>query len=69
MAEVLTIAEISERFHGIDPRWLKQQAKAGKLPHLKVGRRMLFNPVAVAEVLARMAAEFPPMPIKAAARG
>jgi hypothetical protein len=36
--------------------WLKQEAQAGRLPCLRVGRRLLFNRVAVEQVLADRAA-------------
>jgi len=36
--------------------WLKQEAQAGRLPCLRVGRRLLFNRVAVEHVLADRAA-------------
>jgi excisionase family DNA binding protein len=36
--------------------WLRAQAEAGKIPCLKVGRRVLFNPAAVERALAEMAA-------------
>ncbi len=31
--------------------WLKAQAQAGRIPSLRVGRRLLFNPDAVERVL------------------
>lgn len=58
MDEVLTARQISTRFR-VPFAWVKGQAKAGNLPHLKIGRRLLFNAGAVAEALARMAAEYP----------
>ena len=36
--------------------WLKAEADAGRLPVLVVGKRRLFNPVAVEEALAERAA-------------
>jgi hypothetical protein len=36
--------------------WLKQEAQAGRLPSLRVGRRLLFNVAAVEQVLADRAA-------------
>lgn len=29
---------------GVPAAWLREEAKAGRLPHLRVGRRLLFNP-------------------------
>jgi hypothetical protein len=36
--------------------WLKQEAQAGRLPCLRVGRRLLFVAAAVEETLAKRAA-------------
>lgn len=41
---------------GVRADWLKEQAQAGRIPHLKAGRVLLFNPEAVIPVLAEMAA-------------
>jgi hypothetical protein len=35
--------------------WLRQEALAGRLPCLKVGRRLLFDPAAVERALAERA--------------
>lgn len=32
---------------GVPIAWLKQEAEAGRLPHLKIGRRFVFNLAAV----------------------
>ncbi|MDB5311930.1 MAG: hypothetical protein JWO38_6132 [Gemmataceae bacterium] len=58
MAEVLTLPQAARRFR-VTLTWLKRQAEAGTLPHLKAGSRFLFNPAALADALARMAAEYP----------
>jgi hypothetical protein len=58
MDEVLTARQIATRFR-VPFAWVKEQAKAGNLPHLKVGRRLLFNSRAVAEAIARMADHYP----------
>jgi len=42
---------------GVPVRWLKDQAKAGKIPCILIGRRMLFNIVAVKKALLKLAAE------------
>jgi hypothetical protein len=39
--------------------WLKAQVQAGRIPHLRAGRRVLLNPVAATEALARLASQFP----------
>jgi hypothetical protein len=40
-------------------RWLKAEAKAGRIPCLQVGARMLFNIEAVERALAERAAQPP----------
>lgn len=37
--------------------WLKKEAEDGRLPHLKVGRQLLFNMRAVERALAERAAQ------------
>lgn len=56
LPEVLSSYELSERLR-IPAGWIRQQAKAGHIPHLRAGRRMLFNPAAVIAALAQMASE------------
>ena len=36
--------------------WLRAEAKAGRIPCLRVGRKLLFNPEAVEKSLAKRAA-------------
>lgn len=50
------VAELAARLK-LPIRWIKVEAKAGRLPHLRVGRRLLFNLDAVNAALARRAAE------------
>jgi excisionase family DNA binding protein len=40
------VAELAARLR-LPIRWIKAEAKAGRLPHLRVGRRWLFNEAAV----------------------
>lgn len=49
------IAELARRLK-LPIRWLKDEARGGRLPHITVGRRMLFNEQAVRAVLAKRAA-------------
>jgi len=42
---------------GVPAAWLRSEARAGRVPHLRVGRRMLFNPDAVQHVLLERAAQ------------
>lgn len=44
----------------LPPAWLKAEALAGRLPCLKVGRQLRFNPAAVEAVLAQRAATVAP---------
>lgn len=55
MTELLTIGRMARRL-GITQQWLREQADAGKVPCLRAGKRILFNPVAVQETLASQAA-------------
>lgn len=36
---------------GVPSSWLRTEALAGRVPYLRVGRRLLFNPAAVEGVL------------------
>jgi hypothetical protein len=36
---------------GVPAAWLRAEADAGRVPHLRVGRRLLVNPQAVERVL------------------
>lgn len=49
------IAELSRKLH-LPAGWIKDEAMAGRLPHLKVGRRLIFEEQAVRTELARRAA-------------
>ena len=41
MAKFLTIHELSDQL-GLSDTWIKKQAKAGKLPHVRDGNQMRF---------------------------
>jgi len=58
MPEVLSTFRIAERF-GVPPSWIRAQAKAGNLPHIRAGRRLLFSTEAVTAAIASMAATTP----------
>jgi excisionase family DNA binding protein len=49
------IAELAGRLR-LPIRWIKVEAAAGRLPHMRVGRRWLFNEQAVRQHLAERAA-------------
>ena len=51
---VVTLSGLAARLR-LPRRWLRQQAIAGRIPCLRVGRRFLFSPAAVEEALARLA--------------
>ena len=42
---------------GVPVAWLRGEAQASRLPHLRIGRRMLFNPDAVERALLERAAQ------------
>ncbi len=44
------IAELAARL-SLPIAWIKTEAQAGRLPHLKVGRKWLFNQAAVEAML------------------
>jgi hypothetical protein len=52
--KLLTLLEMSRTLR-IPAKWLKTEALAGRIPHLKVGRKLLFNSEAVESVLAEQA--------------
>ena len=55
MNEVLILLRMSRRA-GVPVAWLREQADAGHIPHLKAGTRYLFNVVATFDALATLAA-------------
>ena len=64
---LLTLHGLADRFK-LPPKSLKDQAKAGRLPHLRVGRHYRFNAAAVKAALLVIAAETPPRPAGEVAR-
>ena len=54
--KLYNLAGVSELLR-LPPSWIKKQVSAGKIPCLRVGRRMLFNIDAVREALADLAME------------
>jgi len=53
--KLTTVAELSAELR-VPIRWIKAEAEAGRLPHLKVGRRFFFNIDAIRAALAERAA-------------
>ncbi len=56
MAELLALTRMSRRA-GMPSVDLKALAESGRVPSLRAGDRLLFNPEAVTEALSRLAAE------------
>lgn len=56
MDELLTLPRMARRL-GVTVGWLRAEAEAGRVPHLRAGKRFLFNPAAVQQVLAARAAD------------
>lgn len=52
VAGLLEVAELL----GVPAKWLKAEAAGGRIPVLKIGRRMYFNPAAVERAIAARAA-------------
>lgn len=44
------------RLLGLPPAWLREEADAGRIPHLRIGRVRLFDPDAVRLALKKRAA-------------
>ena len=56
MSELLSLARAARRV-GVTARWLKAEAKAGRVPCLQADTRYLFDSVALAQALAERAAQ------------
>jgi hypothetical protein len=46
----VTAAQLSA-ICGLSEAWLRSEAQTGRIPHLKVGARTMFNPAAVEKAL------------------
>ena len=48
-----TLRMLARRYtrHGLTTSWLKAEAEAGRIPCLRAGRRLLFDPLAVDQAL------------------
>ena len=55
-SKLLSLTRMSRRLD-VTQAWLREQAAAGLVPHLKAGDRYLFNPVAVEDVLSERASQ------------
>jgi excisionase family DNA binding protein len=52
-----TSASDAARRLGVPEAWLKREAQAGRVPHIRAGRRILLDPQAVEAALAERAAQ------------
>ena len=48
--QFVSITEVARRV-GVPMTWLRDEAKAGRVPHLQTGRRLLFNVEVVEQAL------------------
>ncbi len=60
--ELLTIRQAAEQVN-LPVRWLKAEAEAGRIPHLRIGRRLMFNLQAVRKALLDRAEQTTPREI------
>lgn len=51
---LLTLRQLARQL-GVPMRWLRREAEAGRLPHVKAGRQRLFNAPSVLRILAERA--------------
>ncbi len=56
MSELLSLPRAARRV-GVTARWLRDQAEAGRVPHLRAGTRYLFDLAALTEALCSRAAQ------------
>jgi hypothetical protein len=55
-AALISLPEMADRL-GVPPLWLKEQAEAGRVPHLKVGRKLMFAPTTAEAAVLAMAGD------------
>ncbi|MHB1157674.1 MAG: hypothetical protein ACYC26_12675 [Phycisphaerales bacterium] len=58
-SELVNLSGLARRLRrfGLSKQWLKAEAEAGRLPCMRIGRRLLFSIGAVEAALIRRAAE------------
>jgi len=54
--KLLPLVVMARNLH-VPQRWLRAEAEAGRLPHLKAGATILFDPETVEEILLERAKE------------
>ena len=56
MSELLSLPRAARRV-GVTARWLRDEANAGRVPHLRAGTRYLFDLTTLTQALAERAAK------------
>jgi len=52
--KLLTVGQMARRLR-VPVKWLREEAEAGRVPHLKAGRAILFDPEATEAALVKRA--------------
>jgi excisionase family DNA binding protein len=58
---LLTLGQMARRLR-VPVSWLRQECEAGRIPHIRAGKAVLFNPEAVERMLLRRAERSPQAP-------
>ena len=48
--KLLTLGAMARRL-GVESKWLREEAASGRLPHVKAGKTLLFDPATVERIL------------------
>ncbi len=54
--KLIPLFALAQRLY-VPAKWLRQEAEAGKIPHLKAGSKILFNPCIVEKILLQRASK------------
>jgi len=54
--KILPLYAVARRFH-VPPKWLRAEAEADRVPHLKAGKTILLNPDIVEKLLVERASK------------
>ena len=54
--KILPLYAVARRLH-VPPNWLRAEAEADRIPHLKAGKTILLNPVIVEKLLVERASK------------
>jgi len=52
--KLIPLFAMAQRLY-VPAKWLRQEAEAGKIPHLKAGNKIVFNPYVVEKLLIKRA--------------